>query len=334
MVKRKKYLWQHPDGAWYVRLRGRYHRITATAGTEEFDRQYWEVLTGRRAESKRGFKALIKLYRESDDWVHHKAPRTRADYEKVLVYLEARLGNRAVERMTTADIYDAMEANRHRVRFANMLPVVLSRLFKLAIKRRWRADNPALGLELLPMPKERQKPHVPWTDAAVAKWRAEAAPLPRLIFELGVGSVQRPGDLVGFTWGDYDGDTLRLRQNKTDVPLMLPCTEALRTELDRARAALPFAPLPSRHILVNAHGHPMSYRTMADIMRRERTRLGLEAHDLHALRYRGVMELAWAGCTDEEIAAYSGHASLAMIRKYAGEARQIMRARQAREKRR
>lgn len=78
----------------------------------------------------------------------------------------------------------------------------------------------------------------------------------------------------------------------------------------------------------------MSYRTMADIMRRERTRLGLEAHDLHALRYRGVMELAWAGCDDEEIAAYNGHASLAMFRKYAGEARQIMRARQAREKRR
>ena len=72
---------------------------------------------------------------------------------------------------------------------------------------------------------------------------------------------------------------------------------------------------------------------MAEIMRRERARLGLLAYDLHALRYRGVMELAWAGCDDDEIAAYSGHASKDMIRRYAGEARQIMRARQAREKR-
>ncbi len=78
----------------------------------------------------------------------------------------------------------------------------------------------------------------------------------------------------------------------------------------------------------------MDYRRMAEIMRQERERLGLLAHDLHALRYRGVMELAWANCTDDEIEAYSGHASKAMVRKYAGEARQIMRARQAREKRR
>lgn len=63
-------------------------------------------------------------------------------------------------------------------------------------------------------------------------------------------------------------------------------------------------------------------------------RLGLLAHHLHALRYRGVMELAWAGCTDDEITAYSGHASKVMVIKYAGEARQIVRARQAREKRR
>jgi len=72
---------------------------------------------------------------------------------------------------------------------------------------------------------------------------------------------------------------------------------------------------------------------MSQVMLRERRRLGLEAYDLHALRYRGVQELAWQGCTDDEIAAYSGHATKAMIEKYAGEARQVMRARQAREKR-
>ena len=46
------------------------------------------------------------------------------------------------------------------------------------------------------------------------------------------------------------------------------------------------------------------------------------------------MELAWAGCDDDEFASYSGHASKAMIWKYAGQARQIMRAQTAAEKRR
>ena len=58
------------------------------------------------------------------------------------------------------------------------------------------------------------------------------------------------------------------------------------------------------------------------------------AYDQHAMRYRGIMELAWAGCDDDEIMSYSGHTSKAMVIKYAGEARQIMRARQAAEKRR
>lgn len=66
---------------------------------------------------------------------------------------------------------------------------------------------------------------------------------------------------------------------------------------------------------------------------KERIRLGLMAFDQHALRYRGVMELAWAGCTDVEIASCCGHKSKKMIIKYSGEARQVTRARQAPTKR-
>jgi len=77
----------------------------------------------------------------------------------------------------------------------------------------------------------------------------------------------------------------------------------------------------------------MGYRTMADMMLKERRRLGLEAYDLHAMRYRGIKELALMGCDDDQIASYSGHKSKAMIVKYAGEARQEIRARQARIKR-
>ena len=61
----------------------------------------------------------------------------------------------------------------------------------------------------------------------------------------------------------------------------------------------------------------------------ERKRLGLMDFDQHALRCRGVMELAGAQCTIGEIASDSGHSSKAIIVKYAGGARQIMRSRQA-----
>lgn len=335
----KRYLWQDRHGRWRVRKGGKTIPLRDERGawhepdTPEGDRLYWEILTGKRAEAKRSWGAAIALLRQSDRWAD-LSPRYRADLEPVLIYIGEKIGKRDVRRLTQADIYAAMDANKHRVRFANYIPVALSLICKVIVRRRWLTDNPATGIELLKVPKDRRKPHLPWSDAAVEKWRAEAGPLPRLIFEIGVGSVQRPGDWVGFTWGDYDGDSLRLRQNKTDKPLRLFCTAELRDALDGAKASLPFAPMPSRHILTKGDGTQLTYRRMAEIMRAERERLGLTAYDLHALRYRGVKELAWSGCDDDEIASYSGHATKAMIRLYAGEARQEMAARRAREKRR
>ncbi|MDO6722773.1 tyrosine-type recombinase/integrase [Celeribacter halophilus] len=332
MTKAKKYLWRHPSGRVYVRIKGKLTRIKAQEGTAEFDREYWEILSGKRAAAKTSWGALIDALRESDKWAGYTA-RYRQDLEPILEYLNEKIGHVDVSRLTQADIYDAMEKNRHRVRFANYIPTAISMLSKLAIRKRWRPDNPAIGIEPLKVPSDRKKPHMPWPDWAVDKMREEGRPLPRLIFEIGVGSVQRPGDWVGFTWGDYDGEILKLTQNKTGRALQLPCTDNLKAALDQAKASLGFVPHPSRHILTRADGSAMDYHAMARIMVRERKRLGLMAFDQHALRYRGVMELAWAGCTDDEIASYSGHTTKAMIAKYAGEARQIMRARQAAAKR-
>ena len=337
MTIRKKYLWRHSSGRWYVRkcVNGKMiylGRITAQEGTADFDRQYWEILSGNRAEQKTSWTALISAMRETDKWANF-SPRYRKDLEPIFEYLTEKIGKADVARLTPADIYDAMEKNRHRVRFANYIPTAISMLSKLAIRKRWRRDNPAIDIEPLKVPTARKKPHVPWTDWAVEKMRKEGETLPRLSFEIGVGSVQRPGDWVDFKWGDYDGDTLKLRQNKTDRALSLPCTIALKAALDDAKVELGFAPHPSRHILTRADGSKMDYHAMARVMVRERKRLGLMVYDQHALRYRGVMELAWAGCTDDEIASFSGHTSKAMIIKYAGEARQITRARQAAAKR-
>ncbi|MGC9370298.1 MAG: tyrosine-type recombinase/integrase [Paracoccaceae bacterium] len=323
---RKRYLHEPKPGFLYVRKGGKYlGRITAPEGTPDFDRQYWDILTGRSIECKTSWRALIASYRRSDRWTALK-PRTRVDYEKVLLYIEEKNGSKDATRLIRKDVIAAMEKNRHRVRFANYIPQVMSVLCEHAIDLGWMKDNPAKGVRRLATPDSKKQPHIPWPDWAVEKWRAEAAPLPRLIFEIGVGSVQRPGDWPKFRWGDYDGDSLRITQGKTGKALWLPCTGALKAALDSA-------PKKGLTILTRPDGSPMDYRYLARVMREERERLELTAYDLHALRYRGVMELAWAGCDDDEIASYSGHSSKDMIRKYAGEARQVMRARQAREKR-
>lgn len=328
----KRYIWRHPEGRIYVRLKGKHHRITAAEGTADFDRQYWEILTGKRTQAKTSWAALMDDYRKSDRWTGLK-PRTRKDYDMVMDYLREKIGRRDVKALTRADVIGAQKANADRTRFANYIPQMLVVLCEHAIDLGWIQSNPAKGVRALKTPPERQRQHVPWPDWAVEKFRHEASEICLLIFEIGVGTVQRPGDWVGFRWGDYDGDSLALRQNKTGKSLVLPCTDRLKAALNCARAALGAVPIAARPILIKRDGNPISYRYMADLMLKERKRLGLETYDLHALRYRGVKELAWAGCDDDEIAAYSGHATKEMIAKYAGEARQEMRARQARGKR-
>lgn len=334
---KKKWLWKHPDGRFYVRrtiggVMTYLGRITAQPGTAEFDQQYWEIINGKQYRAKTSWSALIADYRKSDRWLGLK-PRTRQDYERVMLYIEEKVGRFDVRVLRRVDVIEAQKANAHRTRFANYIVQVFVVLCEHAIDQGWIDQNPAKGIRQLKTPEGKKKAHQPWTDEAVRKFRAGADLQERLIFELGVGTVQRPGDWNGFTWGDYDGHSLTLRQNKTGAKLKLPCTPELKAVLDEAKRGLSATPIAAAPILASRTGRAMSYRTIAEIMLEARRRLDLEAFDLHALRYRGIMELAWAGCDDDEIASYSGHKSKQMIMKYAGEARQIMRAKQAAKKR-
>ncbi len=64
-----------------------------------------------------------------------------------------------------------------------------------------------------------------------------------------------------------------------------------------------------------------------------RVKIGAERYDIHGLRYAAASELAELGCSDELIAAVTGHATGAMVRKYAGAARQKVRAIEAQKRR-
>ena len=81
-----------------------------------------------------------------------------------------------------------------------------------------------------------------------------------------MGTVQRPGDWIDFCSRDYDGENLVLRQNKTDKPLILPCTRQLKAALDSERSRLGATPIAARPILITQGGGSMSYRYMAQIM--------------------------------------------------------------------
>lgn len=332
MVRGKKYVFSPKSGYYYVRKRGKYlGRINAEPGTEEFDRIYWSILN-KKIEVKTTVSALIDHYRKSNRWQTLK-PLTRKSYDVVLKYFEEKNGQKDACKLTRKDIVAARDANSHRPRFAGQFIAVISVLYEHALDIGWVHSNPAKGVRKPKIPKERQRPHEPWTDEACDTFRRHAHRKALLAFELGVGSVQRPGDLIEFTWGDYDGYELDVTQGKTEVRLKLPCIPSLKRVLDEEKEILGGSPHPSLPILTGIRGQKLTYSGLSQMIKKERRRLGLDKYDQHGWRYRGVMELAWAGCTDDEIMSYSGHATKEMVRKYAGEARQRMHAQSAFRKR-
>ena len=342
MVRAKRYLWQHPSGRWYVRKDGRYQPLKDDDGifhapdTEAGDRLYWQIINGKRYTSKRDLRWLIAEFRGSPKYAD-LAPRTRQDYDRVLDYMDEKAGDRDPRLFRRSDIIAAQHANAHRVRFANYIPQVMSILFQYAEDRDVirAGGNPSVKIDRLKVPAERRQEHVPWTEAAVKRMRKGATDWGRLVFELGTNSVQRPADLLRFTWEDLDGDELVLTQGKTGKRLPLPCLDPLMEELDRTRAARTKAGIPlTGPIILGRRGRPTVYRSMAQEFRRERERTGTLAHDMHAMRYYGVQELARAGCTVDEIKSFSGHLTKAMVEKYAGAVWQETLARQAAGKRR
>lgn len=276
-------------------------------------------------EGKRTWKVLIARYRDRDAF-KKLSHRTKKDYEAVLGFVAERYGPLDPAKMRKVHIVEQQDALTGK--FARDFVNVISVLLRTATEIGWRDDNPAIGIAR--KQTDRKSPHVVWTDEAVAKFRAEASKLPLLIFEIGIGTAQRPDDWTRLDWEDYDGAAIHMTQSKTGKELVIPCPDALVSALESAR---PKVRNIGRTPILQLHGKRLTYRHMAAIMLRERQRLGLSQFDLHALRYRGVQELAWSGCSDEEIMSISGHSSKEMVKKYAGAARQITRAKQANAKR-
>lgn len=299
-------------------------RIHAEPGTPEFAIEYARVLSGIKAPpTGRTFHALVASYRRSKRY-SKLAPRTRSDYDKVLTYIDTKMGHLSADRMQRKDAIRAQRANADSVRFANYIVQVLRVLMEHAIDEGWRADNPCKGVLMI---KAGTKQREAWPPALVTKFRETAKARALLIFELCLGTGQRISDVLKMRWDEIEGDGIHVRQGKTGARLWVPLTPHLR-------AALAATPRVGMTICAwGKTGKATSYRGAADIVMAVRREIGAEVYDLHGLRYTAAAELAALGCSDDLIMAVTGHKTSAMVAKYAGPARQKARATEAQGKR-
>ena len=134
----------------------------------------------------------------------------------------------------------------------------------------------------------------------------------RLAYALLLYTGQRVGDVARMRRADIVDGELHVIQEKTGAELHLPIVP----DLERAMKAYPANGLA----LIGApNGRPMTRRGLSAMMRDAIKEAGLPAKCVsHGLRKAAMRRLAEGGKTDKQIAAVSGHKTLARGRALHG----------------
>ncbi len=190
-------------------------------------------------------------------------------------YVYPRLGNTAVDRVTTADVMACLVPIWHtRPETARRIRQRIGAVMRWAIAQGYRADNPAGDAITAALPtntgRRRHHPALPHADvaASIATIRASAAyPTTILAFEFLVLTACRSGEVRGALWDEIDLDaatwTIPAARMKSARPHRVPLPERALQLLAEAspyrdRSGLVF-PSPS--------GRELSDATLSKLLR-------------------------------------------------------------------
>jgi integrase len=240
---------------------------------------------------------LIQRYRDSDRYAD-LAPESRRVYERWLSRIHNMWGEMPVSWLTRRVVVmwvDSISGRASRGQAAAVLYNVLEQALRYGMTE----INTAARLRIsTPKPRDAR-----WTpEDAQAFLSACDDPAVRLAFHLLFYTAQRPADVLRMRWSDYDGEKIRLRQQKTGTFLEVPCHRELQLILEKAKADR-----RGLTIVGNNKGQPISRDALTHRFKQLRRRCGLEHLQARDLRRTAILLMGEAGCTDAQIAAVSGH---------------------------
>lgn len=237
--------------------------------------------------------------------------RNKIETKREIVRIRARWGDKPVSAIEGRHIEKWQDELADTPGKANNVLSCAKKLLSFAVRRGYRKDNPALGINKLKLGERRS-----WTDDELARFEAKwkIGTRERLIYALALYTGQRKGDILAMTWGHVEGDWIRVAQGKTGARLRVPVHAALGDvllDLGGGKVSERLLPIKSRH--------------MGTIMMKAiKKALGKKSGCvLHGLRRSAARRLAEVGCSAHEIMAITGHTTLAMVQKYTKEAAQL-----------
>ena len=258
--------------------------------------------------------ALLIAYRASPEHARIRAS-TRAMYERALRPWEhdrwRTVPVAQVKRRDILAIRDAI-AKARGPGAADGFARVTALLFGWALERGEIEHSPATRIKAL------SKGAWPdWGEDAIAR-ALEALPADlRRVVTLGLYTGQRRADLTTMEWGHIRGERIAVQQAKTGRALLVPIHPTLAAELAAWRRDG-----STGAILRTETGRPWTAQHLSNRMRLEMGKLGMGGLNVHGLRKAAARRLAEAGCSTHEIAAITGHTTLAMVQLYTEAVRQ------------
>lgn len=254
---------------------------------------------------------LISKWRTSHKY-HTIKQSTRQVYDRILNRLAAmECAQGAVKHMGPQNVRFIMRQHEaSSPTTANRMLSILVTLLDYAVELGWRDTNPTHGVKRLKVKSEGLHS---WTDVEIAQYQAfwPSGTKQRLAFALLLYTGQRRSDVVRMGTRDISGEFMAVTQQKTGAKLLIPIHAALKTELDAWKEN------GSGTFLSTGAGKPFSVNGFYNAFAEWCQDAGLpKGCSPHGLRKAAARLLAEAGCTTHQIAAITGHKTLAEVERY------------------
>ncbi|WP_192257037.1 tyrosine-type recombinase/integrase [Mesorhizobium silamurunense] len=276
-------------------------RLPGKPGDAEFMAAYNAAIARKIYPRQGALLSVLNAFQLSSDW-DDLAPRTRADYVKLIKIIEKKFGDFPLSGMSDRRTRGLLmewrdeRAKRSR-RQADYGWQVLARVLSWAQGRGLVSANPCeKGGRLYRGSRSANT----WSAADEAAFYASAPTHLHLALMLALWTGQRQGDLLRLTWQQYDGKVIRLQQSKTGRRVVIPVGAPLKAMLEATRGKV-------GQILLNSDGVPWTADGFRSSWRKACASAGVTGVTFNDLRGTAVTRLALVQASVPEIATITGH---------------------------
>lgn len=236
------------------------------------------------------------------------AASTQRVYHRIIDDMVHAHGIKRVAHLQAQKVREMMEARSATPAAANHFLRTLRALMKHAIRQGLIQTDPTRDVDRL---KEHGEGAETWSEEDIAAFEARwaAGTRPRLALALMLYTGQRRSDVVRMGRQHIRGDAIEVRQQKTGARLLIPLHAELADLIAIETDRLTF--------LMTERGAPFTPNGFYMRFAKWVTASGLpDGLSPHGLRKAAARRMAEAGCTAHQIAAVTGHKTLAEVQRY------------------